>query len=112
MRSSHRRGLRYSVRQLHVYILASRSRVLYVGVTNDLRRRIYEHRTARTGFTAAYRVHRLVYFETIGPPIAAIAREKELKRWRRERKVALIEATNPEWWDLAEGWWPPAPGSS
>ena len=92
------------VRELYVYILASKSRVLYVGVTNDLRRRLHEHRTSRIGFTAAYRVHRLVYFEAIGPPVAAISREKELKRWTRKKKVALIRSTNPKWIDLAKDW--------
>jgi putative endonuclease len=99
------------VRHLYVYILASKSGVLYVGVTNDLRRRVHEHRTSKVGFTAAYRVHRLVYFETLGPPIAAIAREKELKGWTRERKLRLIESTNPVLRDLAEGWDLPAVSS-
>ena len=99
------RELRYVVRQLHVYILASISRVLYVGVTNDLWYRVHEHRTSKVGFTAAYRVHRLVYFETLGPPRAAIAREKQLKRWTRKKKVALIQGTNPKWMDLAKSWY-------
>jgi putative endonuclease len=95
------------VRQLFVYVLASKSGVLYVGVTNDLRRRVYEHRTSKVGFTAAYRVHRLVYFEKLGPPRAAIAREKQLKRWTRERKLRLIESGNPDLRDLADGWYSP-----
>jgi putative endonuclease len=83
----------------YVYILASRSGVLYVGVTNDLRRRLHEHRASKIGFTAEYHCHRLVYFEVItGGRRAALAREKQLKRRRRERKVALIEQRNP-WWD-------------
>ena len=104
MPSLFRQRLRCSMRQLHVYILASRSRVLYVGVTNDLQRRLREHRTSRVGFTAAYHVHRLVYFETIGPPLVAIAREKEVKGWTREKKLRLIESVNPDLRDLAEGW--------
>lgn len=86
-----------------VYILASANKVLYIGVTNDLRRRLYEHKTgAIPGFTARYKVDRLVYFECTSDPNAAIAREKELKGWKRERKVALIEVDNPEWDDLAD----------
>ena len=92
------------MRRLYVYILASKSGVLYVGVTNDVRRRVAEHRTARFGFTAAYRVHRLVYFESIEGPRTAIAREKQLKRWTRGRKLALIRSANPKWADLASGW--------
>ncbi len=92
------------MRRLYVYILASKSGVLYVGVTNDVRRRVHEHRTARFSFTAAYRVHRLVYFEAIDGPRAAIAREKQLKGWTRRRKLALVRGANPKWADLARGW--------
>ena len=99
------------MRQLYVYILASKSGVLYVGVTNDLHRRLHEHRTAKFGFTAAYHVHRLVYFEVVGPPRAAIAREKELKKWTREKKLRLIEATNPALRDLAADWYAPSESS-
>ena len=83
-------------------MVASRSRVLYVGVTNDLRRRVQEHKDGATeGFTKRYRVNRLVWAEEAATMDAAIAREKQLKRWRREKKIALIEAMNPEWDDLA-----------
>jgi putative endonuclease len=92
------------MRQFYVYVLASLSRRLYVGVTNDLRRRIHEHRTNATGFTARYRVTRLVYFEVTPNVSAAIAREKEIKGWLRERKLRLIEDGNPEWRDLAAAW--------
>ena len=86
-----------------VYILSSRGRVLYVGVTNDLRRRVLEHKAHLVpGFTQRYNVDRLVYFEATANVQAALAREKEIKGWRREKKVALIEAENPEWRDLAE----------
>jgi putative endonuclease len=86
-----------------VYILASARKALYIGVTNDLRRRLYEHKTgAIRGFTTRYRVDRLVYYECTPDPRSAIAREKQLKGWRRERKVELIEAGNPEWDDLAD----------
>ncbi|HET7457640.1 MAG TPA: GIY-YIG nuclease family protein [Gemmatimonadaceae bacterium] len=92
------------MRQFYVYILASRSGRLYVGVTNDLRRRIHEHRTGGD-FAARYRITRLVYFETTANVRAAIAREKEIKGWLRERKLRLIEADNPDWRDLAEKWY-------
>jgi putative endonuclease len=88
-----------------VYILASRTRVLYVGVTNDLERRLWQHkRHAIDGFTARYNVVRLVHFEQTNDVRAAIAREKQLKGWRREKKIALIEAANPQWKDLSEEW--------
>jgi putative endonuclease len=86
-----------------VYILASVSRTLYIGVTNDLRRRVYEHKTgAISGFARRYRVNRLVYFEAAEDALTAIAREKQLKGWVRRRKVELIEADNPEWEDLSD----------
>ncbi|MCE2968699.1 MAG: GIY-YIG nuclease family protein [Burkholderiales bacterium] len=86
-----------------VYVLASRSRVFYVGVTNNLVRRIWEHRNDKVpGFTQRYRVHRLVHFEQTPDVLSAIAREKQIKGWRREKKIALIEAQNPTWRDL----WP------
>lgn len=84
-----------------VYIMASRSRVLYVGVTNDLARRVEEHKRGLTsGFTSRYRVNRLVYFEEFDSICAAIAREKELKGWRRSRKLELVQKRNPGWHDL------------
>ena len=88
------------MRQYWVYILASRSRVLYIGVTNNLALRVAQHRQGVHGFTAKYRITRLVYYETTGDVIAAIAREKVLKRWTRARKIQLIESTNPAWADL------------
>ncbi len=90
---------------MYVYLLASRSRVLYTGVTNNLGRRVREHRLGEGGvFTKRYRVHRLVCFECFREARAAIAREKQIKGWRREKKVALIEAANPTWEDLAAEW--------
>ncbi|MBI1749813.1 MAG: GIY-YIG nuclease family protein [Acidobacteria bacterium] len=95
-------------RSYFVYILASRSRNLYTGITNHLERRVYEHKTGRIpGFTTRYRIHRLVYFETFGDVNAAIAREKQVKSWRREKRVALIEKGNPTWHDLAAEWYSP-----
>ena len=81
------------------------SRTLYVGVTNDLVRRLYEHKAKLIdGFTKRYNISMLVYFESTPDVVAAIEREKQLKGWRRERKVALIEGLNPRWQDLSEAW--------
>jgi putative endonuclease len=86
----------------HVYILASRSRVLYTGMTNNLARRIWQHKQKQmASFTQMYNVTRLVWFELHGRATSAIAREKEIQAWRRENKVALIQASNPEWRDLS-----------
>ncbi len=92
-------------RRFFVYILASRSRVLYVSVTGNLLHRLYQHRThAVAGFTQKYKVTRLVYYEETTAVSAAIAREKQIKGWLRNREVALIEADNPAWKDLGDGW--------
>lgn len=86
-----------------VYFLASRSRNLYVGVTNNLEQRLRQHREALApGFTSRYRICRLVHYEVFGDIRLAIAREKEIKGWRREKKLLLIQAHNPVWEDLAE----------
>ena len=89
----------------YVYILASRKYgTLYIGVTNDLVRRVYEHRTkAVPGFTTKYGVKKLVLFEIFDNAVTAIAREKELKKWRRDWKTRLIEEQNPNWDDLYPG---------
>ena len=88
----------------YVYILASRKDgAIYIGVTNDLVRRIYEHRTkAVPGFTSKYNITRLVWFEIYDDPISAITREKELKKWKHRWKIETIEAQNPQWQDLYE----------
>jgi putative endonuclease len=90
-----------------VYILASqREGTLYTGVTNSLERRIWQHRQGTVGgFTAKYGIGRLVYFEPFSDVNNAIAREKQLKAGSRKKKVALIEKENPEWLDLAAGWY-------
>jgi putative endonuclease len=86
-----------------VYIVASRSRNLYTGVTNNLERRISQHRQGPVpGFTKRYRIHRLVYYEEFGDIRAAIAREKQVKHWDRRKRLALIDAQNPTWKDLTE----------
>jgi putative endonuclease len=88
----------------YVYIIASRrDGAIYIGVTNDIVRRVYEHRIkAVPGFTSRYNITRLVWFEIYDDPITAISREKELKKWKRSWKVQLIEKDNPEWNDLYE----------
>lgn len=87
----------------YTYIMASRSRVLHAGVTNDLARRVNEHKQGLiAGFTSKYRVTRLVYFEEFADIRDAIAREKQIKGWRRSRKISLIESRNSTWEDLAE----------
>lgn len=87
-----------------IYILANwNNKVIYVGVTNDLRRRIFEHKTKFVkGFTAKYNVDKLVYFEETPDIKTAICREKEIKKWRREKKVNLVNSQNPDWADLSE----------
>ena len=80
----------------HVYMVASKSRVLYIGMTNNLERRIFEHKNdVIEGFSKQYRCHRLVYYESFDDVTKAINREKQLKRWNREKKVFLIERENP-----------------
>jgi putative endonuclease len=92
-------------RTYYVYIMASASRVLYTGVTNDLARRAWEHKqTLVPGFTRKYNVTRLVYYEPFERVEDAIAREKEIKGWLRKKKIALIEGRNGTWKDLSWGW--------
>ncbi|RKY24845.1 MAG: GIY-YIG nuclease family protein [Planctomycetota bacterium] len=83
--------------------MASKSGTLYVGVTNNIKRRVYEHKNHLIpGFTDRYNVVRLLYVETTTDPVSAIKREKQIKRWRREKKVKLIDSLNPEWNDISE----------
>ena len=112
MPTTRRQRLSCVMRPHYVYMLASRAGVLYVGMTNGLRRRVHELRASKVGFTAAYHVHRLVYFEVTDDPSAAIAREKELKRWTRKKKLALIQRCNPLCRDLAASWFAEQPLSS
>ncbi|MBI2642534.1 MAG: GIY-YIG nuclease family protein [Candidatus Wildermuthbacteria bacterium] len=89
----------------YVYILASkRNGTLYIGVTSNLERRVYEHQqNIIKGFTEKYNVHHLVYYETTSNVQAALQREKQLKKWNRQWKLELIEKENPEWKDLSTG---------
>ncbi len=93
------------MRHYYVYIMSSKSRVIYVGINNDIRRRVWEHQHDELpGFTSKYRVPRLVYFETFHYVGNAIVREKEIKGWLRAKKIALIHSENPTWEDLSETW--------
>ena len=89
-------------RHYYVYVLTNwNSRVIYVGVTNDLERRVFEHKNKLVkGFTEKYNVNKLVYFEETGDVNAALTREKEIKKWRREKKDALVTNSNPQWTEL------------
>jgi putative endonuclease len=89
----------------YVYIMASTSGTLYVGVTNDLVRRVYEHKNnLLEGFTKRYNCHKLIFFEETENIESAIIREKQLKGWRREKKEFLIKQMNPSWKDLSLEW--------
>jgi putative endonuclease len=91
-------------RQYFVYIMTNRARTLYTGVTNILRRRVHEHRQKLVpGFTKRYEMDRLVYYEVTEDVRSAIAREKQIKGWRREKKLDLIDSMNPGWENLGDG---------
>ncbi len=93
------------MKEYYVYIMTNRAHTLYVGVTNDLERRVYEHKQKTTGgFTARYDLTQLAYYESVSDIDSAIAREKQIKGWLRKRKVALIESINPKWQDLSLTW--------
>ncbi len=93
------------MKQYYVYIMANRSQTLYTGVTNNLQRRIYEHKPdLLPGYTSLYHITRLVYFEEMSDVYAAIAREKQIKGWLRAKKITVIESMNPDWRDLSEEW--------
>ncbi|MBI5096880.1 MAG: GIY-YIG nuclease family protein [Nitrospirae bacterium] len=94
------------MKQYYVYIMTNKSRTLYTGVTNNLERRVYEHKQKLVpGFTAKYNITRLVYFEETGDIQEAIAREKQIKGWLRTKKIALIKSVNPAWEDLSASWY-------
>ncbi len=99
------------VHRYYVYLLTNKNdKVMYIGVTNNLERRVYEHKTKMIpGFTEKYNVNKLVYFEETHDVRAAIAREKEIKKWRREKKNNLVVPVNPEWKDLSDGWFEISP---
>jgi putative endonuclease len=92
-------------RRYFIYIMGNESRMLYVGVTSDLRKRVFQHKSKLVpGFTQKYNLYKLVYFGMFGDIRAAIAREKQIKGWLRSKKVGLIIAENPQWKDLAASW--------
>ncbi len=91
--------------QYYVYILTNKSKTLYIGVTNNLERRIYKHKQKLIlGFTQKYNLNKLIYYEETSDINSAISREKQIKGWLRVKKIALIESVNPEWHDLSDGW--------
>ncbi|MBI4397563.1 MAG: GIY-YIG nuclease family protein [Candidatus Omnitrophica bacterium] len=93
------------MKHYYVYILTNHSRTLYIGVTNNLERRMYEHKLKlMKSFTEKYQINQLVYFEETESVQDAIAREKQIKGWLRRKKIQLIESVNPEWDDLSESW--------
>ncbi len=93
------------MKHYYVYIVTNHSKTLYTGVTNNLQRRMDEHRHHLVaGFTSTYHITRFVYFEETSDVYAAIAREKQIKGWVRAKKLALIESSNPDWQDLSEAW--------
>jgi putative endonuclease len=87
----------------YVYIATNHNETLYIGVTNSLERRMFEHATGTPGsFSSKYRIHSLLYYEVTTSPLEAIAREKQLKGWRRDKKLALIDKLNPHWYNLLD----------
>ena len=90
----------------YIYILASKSGTLYTGITSDLSRRVSEHKKhVLPGFTSKHNIYRLLYYEEFATSAAAIKREKQIKSWRREKKINLIDTKNPAWKDLAHNWY-------
>jgi len=93
------------VKQYYVYIMTNKSKTLYTGVTDNLERRVYEHKNKLVeGFTKRYNITKLVYYEETNNVQIAIEREKQIKGWLRRRKIALIESMNPKWADLSDEW--------
>ncbi len=91
------------MRQYFVYIMTNHSRTLYIGVTNNLFERVRQHKEKKIeGFTKRYNINKLVYYEQTNDIVSAINREKQLKKWRREKKIKLIEKDNPGWVDLSD----------
>jgi len=94
------------MKSYYVYIMTNKSRTLYTGVTNNLERRVYEHKNKLVaGFTSKYNITQLVHYEETNDVQVALAREKQIKGWLRSKKIALIESTNPEWKDLSLDWY-------
>ena len=91
--------------QYYVYIMTNKSGMLYVGLTNNLKKRVFEHKSKLVeGFTKKYNINKLLYFETFSDIYSAIAREKTIKGWLRSKKVELVRTTNPDWAGLSQDW--------
>jgi putative endonuclease len=89
----------------YVYIMTNQSHTLYIGVTNNIRKRVYQHKGGLVeGFTHRYNIATLVHLESFADIRSAIAREKQIKHWRRDKKLLLIARENPDWRDLSDGW--------
>jgi putative endonuclease len=98
------------MKEYYVYIMANESQTLYIGITNDLQRRVFQHkRKTIDGFTRKYNITQLVYFESTPDVSAAVAREKQIKGLLRKKKIELIAVMNPLWKDLSEGWFDSGP---
>lgn len=94
------------MKNYYIYIMSNKGRILYVGMTNDIKKRVCQHKNHLVpGFMDRYNIIHLVYVETFSGPISAISREKQIKKWRREKKLSLIESMNPEWKDLSDDWY-------
>ena len=92
--------------QYYIYIMTNKSGTLYVGVTNDLKKRVFQHKQKLIeGFTKKYNINRLLYFETFGDIYSAITREKTIKGWLRKKKIDLVKSTNPAFADISEDWY-------
>lgn len=96
---------KFIAKTYYIYIVSSKGGILYTGMTSDLVKRVYQHKNKLVdGFSKRYGSDRLVYFEETGDVTSAIEREKQIKSWRREKKIALIEKQNPKWQDLSQDW--------
>ena len=94
------------MKSYYIYVMTNKSRTLYTGVTNNLERRVYEHKNKLVaGFASKYNITKLVYYEETNDVNMALAREKQIKGWLRSKKIALIESENPEWKDLSLEWY-------
>ena len=94
------------MKSYYVYTMTNKSRTLYTGVTNNLERRVYEHKNKIVpGFTSKYNITKLVHYEETNDVQVALAREKQIKGWLRSKKIALIESENPEWKDISLAWY-------
>jgi len=92
--------------EYYVYVMTNKSGTLYVGLTNNIKKRVYEHKNKLVeGFTKKYNIDKLLYFETFSEIYSAIAREKTIKGWLRKKKIELVRTTNPGWTDLSQDWY-------